>query len=208
MSRKKYKRKKIFVSAMIQGRMLTRLAMYWIFYHVVLWHAMFVCHYMEYRGELLGGSPAVPFGELYASFVLDHYSLVVCALAVSPIVAWDMLRLTHRVAGPLVRLQRSLSEMAQGKVPEKIRLRKGDLLLGLQNAFNDYLDCLSHRDGATNHVAEAEKSDATRRQPTDQHEKVLQEVQALQSAVGVAVGSAGHGEEPFLESEESDASEK
>src|SRR5690606_13702436 len=102
---KKDLRKKLYVSSLIQGRIIGRLALYWALYHAVLWNVMFVYRYLQYRGELLAGAPPQSFGELYQTFTLQHYSMLVCAIAIGPIVLWDALRVTHRIAGPLVRFQ-------------------------------------------------------------------------------------------------------
>lgn len=133
-------RKNFYVSRVIQGRILWRFFIFWCAYHVVLWHAMFFYRYMQYRGELLAGAPAQSFAELYSAFVFKHYSVIICALAVLPLFVWDALRVTHRVAGPLVRFQRALERLGAGERIEKITLRKGDLLTEFQDCFNRYLE--------------------------------------------------------------------
>jgi hypothetical protein len=139
---KKNLRKKIYVNKLIQGRIIFRVFLYWAVYHIVLWHAMFLFRYVEYRGELLAGGRPMPFQELYGSFVLQHYSLAVCAAVVFPIILWDMLCFSHKVAGPLVRFQNVLAQLSRGEPVEKVRLRDGDLLIDFQNSFNAYLESL------------------------------------------------------------------
>jgi methyl-accepting chemotaxis protein len=165
MSDKSGLRKKVYVSRMIQGRLLQRLAMYWGLYHLVLWHTMFLYRCLQYRGELLAGGQPVPFAELYGGFVAQHYSVVVCALAVFPIVFWDMLRQTHRVAGPLVRFQNALRQLAAGEPVERIRLRKGDLVLELQDAFNEFLES-AQSPSAPSRKAERETAPAATAAPS------------------------------------------
>ena len=46
---KLFQRKKKFVSGPIQGRLLLRMGVYWVLYHVILWHALFIFRYVEYR---------------------------------------------------------------------------------------------------------------------------------------------------------------
>jgi hypothetical protein len=155
---KRKQRKKIFVSSQIQGRMLARFASYWVLYHVVLWHAMFLCRYLEYRETLLSGGTAVPLGTLYGTFLNDHASLIGCAAALSPIIFWDMLKLTHRIAGPLVRVERTLRTLTEGRPAAKLKLRRGDLPIGLQDALNSYLDTQARRShcfGGTSEQSEA-----------------------------------------------------
>lgn len=142
-------RKKKFVSSRIQGRLMFRFALYWTLYHVVLWHAIFVFRYVEYRLEAQSTGALVPFRELYGTFVLDYYPVVFCAFAALPIVLLDMLYLTHRVAGPLVRFQRALRELSEGKPVKPVKLRRGDLLLEFQDEFNRYLETLPQQETAT-----------------------------------------------------------
>lgn len=142
MAGKKNLRKKLYVSGKIQGRMLAKLTLYWGVYHFVLFHAMFMYRYMQYRADILGGAAHVPFAELYSTFAAQHYSMVLCALGVFPIVFWDMVKITHRVAGPLVRFQNTLRDMANGGPAKPIKLRKGDMLVELESAFNEYVASL------------------------------------------------------------------
>ena len=57
-------------------------------------------------------------------------------LLVAPIVIWVGVRLTHKVAGPLVRINAALQRMAQGDYSVHLTLRKGDSLVELADAVN------------------------------------------------------------------------
>jgi hypothetical protein len=135
----KSKRHKVYMGGHLQRRIVTRLAIYWGLYHIVLFHGMFFLRYLTYRNEVLNGEAPVPFVELYGTFAWDNFSLVICAAAVCPLILWDMVLLTHRVAGPLWSLERTLERMAKGEVVHKIKFRNGDLVDGLERAFNAYL---------------------------------------------------------------------
>ena len=114
-------RKRLFVNREIQGRLLARTALYWMLYHGVLWMAMFLYRYAEHRGAVQAGAPLRPFADLYGQFVNEHYSMWVCAVAILPIVLWDLLKFSHRVVGPLVPFQRAI-ERSTVRVPSLIRL--------------------------------------------------------------------------------------
>ena len=137
-----YPRKRLFVNREIQGRLLARIALYWLLYHGVLWMAMFFHRYAEYRGAVLAGAEPRSFANLYGQFVQEHLSMWFCAAAILPIVLWDFLKFSHRVAGPLVRFQRTLESLAAGETVHEVRLRRGDLLMDLQASFNQYLASL------------------------------------------------------------------
>jgi len=142
MTRRKHKRKKVYVSKEIQGRVVTKLAVYWATYHLALWHAMFLFHYFLYRGHLSVDPQmvTVPFPIQYFQFLTRHYSMLLCAAAVFPLIFWDMMKVTHRIAGPLIRFTNTLEQLKKGEKVRKIKLREGDHLIEFQDAFNSYLE--------------------------------------------------------------------
>lgn len=133
------KRQRMFVNGLIQGRLLMRAAGYWIVYHVVLWHTLFLYRYLEYRAALAAGAPPKSFSEQYGAFVLDYYPMVICAALVLPILLYDVMWLTHRIAGPLARFENTLKRMERGERVAPVRLRDRDLLMHFQGAFNDFI---------------------------------------------------------------------
>ncbi len=135
-------RKRLFVNREIQGRLLARTALYWMLCHGVLWMAMFLYRYAEYRGAVQAGAAPRLFADLYGQFVNEHFSMWVCAIAILPIVLWDLLKFSHRVVGPLIPFQRAIESLTAGEKVADVRLRQGDLLSELQSSFNQYLASL------------------------------------------------------------------
>jgi hypothetical protein len=179
-------RKRMFVSSRIQGRLMSRIGVYWVLYHVVLWHGLFVFRYLQYRMTAAGGI-AVPFSELYGQFVIDYYPVVVCALVTLPVVVIDMLHMTHRVAGPLVRFQNALRDLVEGKPVESVSLRKNDLLNEFQDEFNQYLAVLSRerrqlRTGADSHPSGSDDGEGVAAELAELHSAVRTAVSASESA--------------------------
>lgn len=136
-------RNRIFVSGRIQGQLVFRLGMYWLLYHFVLWHAMFAYHYVQAR--FAGTVASVSFTELYGTFVLQYYPIILCAVCMLPIFLIDLVRLSHRIAGPLVRFKAAVNAMIADQEVRRIRLRKGDLLTELETTFNEYVDVYERR---------------------------------------------------------------
>jgi len=133
-------RKKVFVSREIQGRILSRMVKYWLFYNFAVWHALLLIDFQRYGiPGLLGQGPRLGLLEFYAEFAAQHLMLLVLAVALFPISLWDMLKLTHQMAGPLVRFRKTLKKIASGEPVEKIQLRDDDLLVEFQEAFNEFL---------------------------------------------------------------------
>ena len=126
-------RTKWFVNRTAQGRVMWHVGMYWVIYHLFLFHALFLA-------EGIRGSNATTFRARYASFLSEHVMLVACAVAILPIVLLDMLKLTHRIVGPFARFERALNEMSRGRQVRKLVLRKKDLDNGFGKVFNAFVE--------------------------------------------------------------------
>jgi signal transduction histidine kinase len=71
--------------------------------------------------------------------------VTVQVLLLAPIVVWVGLTLTHRLVGPLVRIQAALQQMAQGRYDIHLTLRKGDSLTELAELVNGLAATLRSR---------------------------------------------------------------
>lgn len=186
---KKNLRRKLFVNKTIQGRALVHLAVYWGIYHVVLWHAMFVYRYFEYYRGVLNGDQMETFGALYGDFIARHTPMMLCAVALFPIIFYDMLKFTHRVAGPLVRFNNALKALAEGRKVARIKTRDGDLLNEFQDTFNEFLE----RTGRMAPDESAHADSTAHANSAEDHagdQRVLEELQSLGSAVASRLTSA------------------
>ena len=66
-------------------------------------------------------------------------------LLIVPVVVWIGIRLTHKVVGPLVRINAVLQQMAGGDFNIHLKLRKGDSLIELAEAVNVLAEALRSR---------------------------------------------------------------
>jgi hypothetical protein len=133
-------RRRIYVSHEIQGSILKRLANYWVLYHLGMWCIMFT---IEFLLTFMAGAPGdrgTTLPTFLATFAKAHWGTLVLPVILFPAILWDMLHLTHQIAGPLVRFGKSLELLAAGRRVEKIKLRQGDILTEFQDAFNEFLD--------------------------------------------------------------------
>jgi methyl-accepting chemotaxis protein len=93
--------------------------------------------HLESYAAALNLPPAHPFSEAMA----QHESLVdrLCWLvAFIQLVFFNVtaIILSHRIAGPLHRLQRHLEKVGEGKEPTDVKFRKGDLYQSVAEACN------------------------------------------------------------------------
>jgi signal transduction histidine kinase len=71
-----------------------------------------------------------------ALFTTVGWSLALELLVVAPFVIWMSVILTHKVAGPLVRIQAALVRMTNGNYDVSLQLRKFDALVELAEGIN------------------------------------------------------------------------
>lgn len=143
-------RKSTFVNKRIQGRILGRIAAYWLLYHFVLWNCLFLFHYAQYRLAIAHGAPSLSFRQLYGQFCAEFYPLIVCATVILPAFLWDFVKLTHRIAGPLVGFQNALRELRAGRRVAHVEMRQRDLLNEFQAELNEFLTYYNARLDAAN----------------------------------------------------------
>lgn len=87
------------------------------------------------------GDDAIAVAQLSTVGLLVTLELLVLA----PFVVWTGIRLTHRVAGPLVRINAAIQQMARGDFNVHIKLRDGDALVELADAINVLASSLRSR---------------------------------------------------------------
>jgi len=86
---------------------------------------------------------------------------LVCLLAIYVV---DMLRFTHRFAGPIYRFRKTIQAISRGEPVDLVRLRKGDFLTEMRDEFNEMLKALEER-GLVVVKSEDEKSEQEAPQP-------------------------------------------
>ena len=88
----------------------------------------------------LADDPAV-LAQLTTVGLVVTFELLIFA----PLVVWLGLRMTHRVAGPLVRITAALQQMAAGNYQQHLTLRKGDSLQEVAELINPLATTLRSR---------------------------------------------------------------
>lgn len=182
MTNNKRQRKTLYVSHAIQGRFLRRVALYWVLYHLVLWHLLFL-----FDGVLANAQPQ-SFMDRYSTFFTEHLTLLLCAAFVFPIIFWDMLKLTNRMAGPLVRFERVLKQMTRGDRVEHVKLRKHDMVHEFQDVFNEFIESRNQElearcDDTPLSAADVSHQDAKEDQPAETCPQVTRELREIQDTV-------------------------
>ncbi len=101
----------------------------WIIYHTSWSHII--------------NTPDLSIDKLYLIFEQVNSQLVWYILAFMFIIALISIFVSHKIAGPVYRLEESTKLIAAGDLTHKVHLRHGDELGDLQDAFNAMSESLS-----------------------------------------------------------------
>ena len=129
----RHKRTRLWIDPPFQARLLLRMGLYLLLYSVLVWHIGF---FIELLQCVASGSPSKVTGELYFGFLWKQKSMLVAMFAIAPIFLYDLVKFSHRVAGPLYRCRTLMRDMASGKAVPAITPRKHDLMQELLEALN------------------------------------------------------------------------
>ena len=122
------KRKQIFVDPKVQGALVMRVALYWCFCLGTV-TIMLLCW------SMLTGPARMPWTHLDDMWF--HYGpALIASLFLLPIVMIDIVKVSNRFAGPLLRLRRSMRQLAAGEAVSPIKFRDDDFWQEFAEEFN------------------------------------------------------------------------
>jgi methyl-accepting chemotaxis protein len=129
-------RKKVWIDR-FQTKLTLRIGTYLVLFLIVLTNFVF-------GWRLWVEGPGNPWYQ-FVSMLHDYLPVGICLIVLVPVMAWDAIRFTHRIVGPLVRFRRAMQEIARGDPVRPIKLREGDYLNDLRDDFNQMLEALQRR---------------------------------------------------------------
>jgi hypothetical protein len=135
-------REQSYIGGTLQRGLLGKFAGYWIAYTCLLWVGMFLLDVYVFHITVAKGGGLGLLWELYVRFCRQNVHLLVSIVLISPVLFLNVFWLTHRVAGPLERFCIALERLEKGEEVEPLTLRRDDLLVDYQYAFNRYLASL------------------------------------------------------------------
>lgn len=95
----------------------------------------------HFLGEKLAS--VYPQGRLIYVLRATNLALIRNLLLVSPLIFILGLLFSHRIAGPVYRITKTLEEITRGNLGLKIKLREGDELIDLADMINNLTDKLN-----------------------------------------------------------------
>jgi hypothetical protein len=122
------KRKRLLIDTKVQGAIVGRFVAYWIYCLLTVTMLLFFW-------RVLAGPPAAPHEHLF--FVLANFAPAALATAmILPVIVYDVLRLSHRFAGPIYRLHGALDELTEGQTVRPLNFRGDDFWPDLAIKYN------------------------------------------------------------------------
>jgi hypothetical protein len=128
MSPKPTVRRQLFVDPKVQGALVMRVILYWIVCLATI-TLMLLCW------RIITG-PARMFYTHFDDMWFHFGPALIASFILLPLVVVDIIRVSNRFAGPLIRLRRSMRALARGEHVEPIYFREGDFWRDFADEFN------------------------------------------------------------------------
>jgi hypothetical protein len=149
-------RKKVWVDP-FQTKLSLRIGGYLMVFLVVF------CNFL-FAWKMIEEGPVNP-GQQFLDTLRTNVPVIICLFVLVPVMAWDTIRYSHKLVGPLVRFRKTLREMADGEPVRPIKLRDGDYLTDLRDDFNKMLEELQKRGVPVLKPADPDQSQDAHKKP-------------------------------------------
>ncbi|NQU21286.1 MAG: hypothetical protein HQ567_08390 [Candidatus Nealsonbacteria bacterium] len=124
----KHLRKQFFVDPKVQGALVGRVILYWMVCIITI-GLMILC-WRTVTG------PVRLFYMHFSDMWFFHGPAILASAVLLPLVVIDIIRLSNRFTGPMLRLRRSMRALAQGEHVEPILFRDEDFWQEFAEEFN------------------------------------------------------------------------
>ncbi len=122
-------RKSLFVDPVVQGAVVRRAVFYWGACLLFISLPLIIGRTLAEPGKLF-------YEHLGALWEL-YWPMLTCTVLVLPLIVYDLMRLTNRFAGPMLRLRGAMRRLADGHSVETVRFRKDDFWQEFAEYFNE-----------------------------------------------------------------------
>ena len=149
-------RKKTYVDPQVQGALVRRLVLHWLAF-------LLVAGLVAFSLQVLS-DPFRSIGEHTLATWWTHGPFLLVMLLILPVFVLDTIKLSHRFAGPIFRLRKTIRAIADGEPPQPVQFRDFDYWKGLAEDFNRMIERLSASDSTPrkeNEEADLENLTAT-----------------------------------------------
>ena len=125
---KQNRRRNLYVQKQIQRKLATRCVFYWCCCLASVFLLLVIAQMFTDR--------SASTLELVMAVWREYYAAVMVSFILLPLVVWDMIKFSHRIVGPIIRLEREMQRLGDGNSVKPLQFRKNDFWHGLSNEFN------------------------------------------------------------------------
>jgi hypothetical protein len=143
-------RKRLLVDKQVQFLLIKRVLLYWACGVVFITLPIAISQTFIEPSKILG--------QHYIDTWRSHWPILATMTVLLPLVLFDILRVSHRFAGPIFRLRRELQRFANRQSAASVKFRDGDFWPDLGDHFTDLMERIR---AAESRVAELEEQAAS-----------------------------------------------
>jgi hypothetical protein len=129
MSDKKCLRRHLFVDPKVQGALILRVVLYWCVCLISMALMMLCWQLLTSTAEMM----SLQFNDMWRLF---YKPALIASCLLLPMVIMDIIRFSNRFVGPLLRLRRSMRQLARGEQVEPLVFRDTDFWHDTAKEFN------------------------------------------------------------------------
>jgi hypothetical protein len=127
-------RKKTFIDKSVQGKLVLRVLSYWALCMLGMFCVLATAPIVLSWFVTADNAPTI--GQLMLQSWRMFWPSFFASALVLPVLVLDVVRVSHRFAGPVYRLRTSLRDLADGKSVSPIKFREGDFWYDMAEEFN------------------------------------------------------------------------
>ena len=177
------RRHQLFADRNLQGALLVHTAIYWFYclFSVTLIAVCWIIFTKQPESSV----------ELFTQLWLNCGPALLGSVLLLPLVMLDCLRLSSKFAGPMVRMQRVMRELAAGETPPPFRLRPGDYWDEFADNMNLVMNRLREQESRSHASCPSEPQTKSAALDTEQEIAETNTNSAMQSAAPFVAPTAG-----------------
>jgi hypothetical protein len=149
----KPRRTKHFIDSNVQGALARRIILHWLAFLSVASFVAFVLQVLS--------NPFRPISEHFQDLWWSQGPFLLVTVFLLPVFIMDSIKLSHRFAGPIFSLRRTIRAVAEGETPRRLKFRRRDFWHELAEDYNAMLvrlgaiDAESEEDSKSGSLAES-----------------------------------------------------
>jgi hypothetical protein len=125
-------RRRTFVDRQVQGALARRLVLHWCAFLTLGVALSLMLEFLR--------NPMTPLGEHVSNVISQNGAFVLTILCLTPVFLYDSVKLSHRFAGPILRLRRQMAELARGDEVKIMKTRPSDYWQDVIDDFNSVVE--------------------------------------------------------------------